>query len=412
MSNRASSRPKAKRQSVAPKAAEAKAEAKVAVEAEVAAEPKRESARAPKIEVSEPEAPKAKGLHPTLQTRATKLFGVQYPIVQTGMGWVSGPRLTAATSGAGGLGILAAATMTYDELVSAIASVKSKTDKPFGVNLRADQADAEQRCDLLIREKVKVASFAQAPGEKLIKKLKDAGLVVMPTIGARRHAEKVAKWGVDAVIAQGQEGGGHTGSVPTSLLIQDVCRAVDIPVIAAGGFSSGQGLVAALAYGASGIAMGTRFLLTQESQVPADVKKRYLAASVNDTVVTKAIDGYPQRVIRTELIDELEKAGPLKAVPLAFVNAISLARITGTKLKDLMTEGLAMKRNQELSWAQLAMAANAPMLTKATMVDGKLEAGILPTGQVVGVIDELPTVADLLGRIIREAEETLGRLGA
>lgn len=94
------------------------------------------------------------------------------------------------------------------------------------------------------------------------------------------------------------------------------------------------------------------------------------------------------------------------------MNAISLARITGTKLKDLMTEGLAMKRNQELSWAQLAMAANAPMLTKATMVDGKLEAGILPTGQVVGVIDELPTVADLLGRIIREAEETLGRLGA
>ena len=142
-----------------------------------------------------------------LHTRICDLFGCKFPVIQTGMGWVSGSRLTAATSEAGGLGILASATMTYAELESEIAAVKELTDKNFGVNFRADQEDIEKRIDLAIAQKVKVASFAQAPREKIIKKLKDAGLVVMPTIGAKRHAEKVAAWGVDAVIAQGHEGG-------------------------------------------------------------------------------------------------------------------------------------------------------------------------------------------------------------
>jgi NAD(P)H-dependent flavin oxidoreductase YrpB (nitropropane dioxygenase family) len=137
--------------------------------------------------------------HAALQTRACRLFGVALPIVQTGMGWVAGPRLTSATSSAGGLGILASATMTFDELTKAIHEVKSRTDKPFGVNLRSDQPDVEDRITLMVREGVKVASFAQAPGERLVKMLKDEGVVVMPTVAARRHAEKVAAWGVDAV---------------------------------------------------------------------------------------------------------------------------------------------------------------------------------------------------------------------
>ena len=158
--------------------------------------------------------------------------------------------------------------------------------------------------------------------------------------------------------------------------------------------------------------MGTRFLLTKESQVPEDVKKVYLATKANGTLVTKAVDGYPQRVIRTALIDQLEKASPLMRFPRAALNALSLMRVTGTSLPELLEEGIAMKQNQELTWSQLAMAANAPMLTKATMVDGKIEAGILPTGQIAGVIDEIPSVADLLRRIMAEAEETLERMGA
>lgn len=351
-------------------------------------------------------------LKPALRTRICEMFGIEYPVIQTGMGWVSGATLTSATSNAGGLGILAAATMTFRELQEAIAKVKERTDRPFGVNLRADQADIMKRVDLLIQEKVRLASFAQAPGERVVKKLKDAGVLTMPTIGARRHAEKVQAWGVDAVIAQGQEGGGHTGQIPTSILIPDVASAVDIPVVAAGGFRDGRGLVAALALGAEGIAMGTRFLLTKESQVPDQVKKIYLETKPNGTVVTKAVDGYPQRVIRTRLIDQLEKASFLTRFPRAALNALSLMRVTGTSLPELFEEGLAMKQSQELTWSQLAMAANAPMLTKASMVDGKVEAGILPTGQIAGVIDEIPSVEELLRRIMREADDTLKRLGA
>jgi NAD(P)H-dependent flavin oxidoreductase YrpB (nitropropane dioxygenase family) len=350
--------------------------------------------------------------HAALHTRVCELFGVEHPIVQTGMGWVAGARLTSATSAAGGLGILASATMTLAELRTAITEVKERTDRPFGVNLRADQADITERIDLLIREQVRVASFAQAPNRDTIARLRDAGIVTMPTVGARRHAEKVAEWGVDAVIAQGAEGGGHTGVVPTSLLLAQVVDAVDIPVLGAGGFSDGRGLVAALAWGADGIAMGTRFLLTKESTVPDAVKQIYLAKSVTDTVVSTAIDGYPQRVIRTEVVDELERASIATRLPRAVRRAAEFRRLTGTSWRALITEGLAMKRHQDLTWSQLAMAANAPMLIKAAMVDGHPEVGILPTGQGIGVIDELPTVAELVERVIAEAEAVLGRLGA
>jgi NAD(P)H-dependent flavin oxidoreductase YrpB (nitropropane dioxygenase family) len=349
---------------------------------------------------------------PALRTRACELFGVRYPIVQTGMGWVAGARLTSATSAAGGLGILASATMTFDELRKAIHEVKDRTDKPFGVNLRSDQADVDDRVRLLVDEGVRLASFAQAPGPDLIARLKDGGVVTMPTVGARRHAEKVAEWGVDALIAQGGEGGGHTGTVPTSLLLPQVVDAVDVPVLGAGGFHDGRGLVAALAWGAAGVAMGTRFLLTRESTVPDEIKAIYLQTPVTGTVVTTRVDGYPQRVVRTEMIDRLEGAGRLMALPRALRNALAFRKLTGTSLSDLLAEGRAMRKSQELTWSQLAMAANAPMLTKAAMVDGRPEVGILPTGQGVGVIDELPTVEELIRRIIDEAEQTLTRLGA
>jgi NAD(P)H-dependent flavin oxidoreductase YrpB (nitropropane dioxygenase family) len=345
-----------------------------------------------------------------LHTRICDLFGVKYPVVQTGMGWVSGPRLTAATSAAGGFGILASATLTYAELEAGIAEIRALTDKPFGVNLRTDQDDVERRIDLLIRERIKVASFAQAPTAKAVERLKAGGVLTMPTIGARRHAEKVAKMGVDAVIAQGAEGGGHTGEVPTALLVGEVCRAVDLPVLAAGGFHDGRGLVAALAYGASGIAMGTRFLLTQESSVPEAVKATYLKTQVTGTVVSRKIDGYPQRVIRTSLVDRLESAGPVRGLWRALQNGIRFQAITQAPILGLLREAAAMRKRLGLAWAQVIMAANAPILTRASMVDGNLEVGILPTGQVVGVIEELPTVEVLLQRIIAEAEVTLGRL--
>lgn len=347
-----------------------------------------------------------------LDTPFCAAFGVRHPIVQTGMGWVSGARLTAATANAGGLGFLASATMTVAELEVAIDDVQRRTSAPFGVNLRADHHDVDGVVRLMTGKGVRAASFAGAPSERLIKTLRDAGVRTMPTIGLRRHAEKMAAWGVDGLIAQGHEGGGHTGPVPTTLLLPDVCRAVDIPVLGAGGFHDGRGLVAALAYGAAGIAMGTRFLLTQESRVPDAVKATYLAADTRSTVVSLAVDGHPQRVIRTAFVNALEAAGPLGAALRALRHGLAFKEQTGLGLLDLLREARSMKASQELSWAQVLMAANAPMLTKASLVDGRVETGILPTGQVVGVLDELPTVQALIDRIMAEAVATLARLAA
>ena len=247
-------------------------------------------------------------MDPRLHTSLCDLVGIDVPIVQTGMGWVAGPRLVSATAEAGALGILASATMDFRQLQHAIGDVKTRTARPFGVNLRADATDIVDRVQLLVREGVKVASFAQAPRQDLVDRLHDGGVLVVPSIGAKRHAEKVLEWGVDAVLVQGGEGGGHTGSVPTSLLVPQVVDVVQgaVPVIAAGGYFDGRGLVAALAYGADGIAMGTRFLLTADSAVPDAVKQFYLAKSVTDTVVTTQVDGVPHRVLHTDLVDELE----------------------------------------------------------------------------------------------------------
>src|SRR4051794_25023218 len=345
-----------------------------------------------------------------LSTRLTELFGIRYPIVQTGMGWVATPQLAAATSAAGGLGILAAGTMWLDALRRAVKEGRERTDAAFGVNMRADQPDIVERVDVLVREGVRVASFAMAPKPDLVKRLQDGGVLVMPSIGAKRHAEKVAAWGVDAVLVQGGEGGGHTGSVPTTLLLPQVVDTVDVPVVAAGGFFDGRGLVAALSYGASGVAMGTRFLLTADSPVPEAVKQHYLTKSVTDTVVTKQVDGVPHRVLRSDLVEALESEGVVRRFGGAVRSALAFQKMSGTPWRQIVREGVAMRRTQELSWAQVLMAANTPMLLRAAMVDGRTDMGVMAAGQVVGLIDDLPTCEELVARIVREALEVLSTL--
>ncbi|WP_433425927.1 NAD(P)H-dependent flavin oxidoreductase [Microtetraspora malaysiensis] len=345
-----------------------------------------------------------------LDTPLTRLTGVRHPVVQTGMGWVAGPRLVSAVADAGGLGILASATMTLDQLASAIAEVRSRTDAPFGVNLRADASDAGDRVDLLIKHRVTVASFALAPRQELIARLKDAGIVVIPSVGARRHAEKVAAWGADAVLVQGGEGGGHTGAVATTLLLPQVVDAVDIPVIAAGGFFDGRGLAAALAYGAAGVAMGTRFLLTRDSSVPDAVKRTYLGTS--DTVVTRQVDGMPHRVLRTPLVDALERSGRVSGLVRAVRNAARFRRVSGMSWPGMIRDGLAMKHGKELTWSQVLMAANTPMLLKAAMVDGRPDLGVMASGQVVALIDDLPSCEELIDGIVTQAAGVLRGLGA
>jgi NAD(P)H-dependent flavin oxidoreductase YrpB (nitropropane dioxygenase family) len=267
--------------------------------------------------------------------------------------------------------------------------------------------------EILVAERVRAASFAMAPRPELIDRLHAGGVLVVPSIGAKRHAEKVAAMGVDAVLVQGGEGGGHTGPVATTLLLPQVVDTVGgtLPVIAAGGFFDGRGLVAALAYGAAGVAMGTRFLLTKESPAPDSIKRYYLGQGVTDTVVTTRVDGVPHRVLRTRFIDRLERGTGATSFWRALQSAMAFQRMSGTPWSQIVREGLAMKRSRELSWAQVLMAANTPMLLRAAMVEGDTARGVMASGQVVGLIDDLPTCQELIERIVEEAEATLTRLG-
>ena len=352
-----------------------------------------------------------------IRTPLTELLRIRHPVVQAAMGYVSGPRLAAATSNAGGLGLIASATMSLAELENAIKDTASRTSAPFGVNLRADAPDAAERVGLIIAGRVPVASFALAPKPELIAALKDAGVVTIASVGARRHAEKVAAWGIDAVIATGGEGGGHTGAVPTSLLIPQIAAAVDIPVIAAGGFFDGRGLVAALAYGAAGVAMGTRFLLTSDSPVADAVKQVYLAAGLDGTVVTTRVDGVPHRVLRTTMVDRLERAGRLTGLLRSAGNAAAFRGASGLSWREMIRQGRALRqgtgrRDSELTWSQVLMAANTPVLLRAAMVDGRADLGLMSSGQVTGLIDDLPSCQELIEAIMAEAERGLDRLAA
>ncbi|HET9061931.1 MAG TPA: nitronate monooxygenase [Candidatus Binatia bacterium] len=352
----------------------------------------------------------AGAVHPALRTRLCEVFGVRYPIIQTAMGWVASPDLVAGTANAGAMGFLACAVMRPDEADRAIARVRELTDKPFGVNFLMEQPGAEQIVESIVRRKVKAASYSRSPNAKFIARMKDAGVVCVPTVGAGRHAEKAVQLGADVIVCQGGEGGGHTGSVPTSLLLPQVLDAVKVPVAAAGGFHDGRGLAAALAWGADGIAMGTRFLLTKESPVPRATLERYFKAAVTDIYVTTKVDGMPQRVIRNELVSELEGKTPVGLLMTAVKSGLAYRKLTGASIGELLRAAVRMKEGDNLTRAQTIMAANAPILIQRAMVEGHPDEGVLPSGQVAGLIDDLPSCAELVQRIVVQASERLAAL--
>jgi NAD(P)H-dependent flavin oxidoreductase YrpB (nitropropane dioxygenase family) len=349
--------------------------------------------------------------HAALHTRLCDLLGIRYPIIQTAMGWVATPELTAATCNAGGIGFLACATLRADEADRAIARLTQLTDRPFGVNFLMEQPGAADIVESILRHGARAASYSRAPNRQMIARLKGAGVVCVPTVGAARHAEKAVELGADLVVAQGGEGGGHTGAVPTSLLLPQILDAVDVPVVAAGGFHDGRGLAAALAWGAAGIAMGTRFLLTAESPVPRATLQRYLAASVTDTRVTTEVDGLPHRVIVNELLRKLESGNAVTRLVRALRSGLAYRKLTGASIPDLLSAGLALQRADRLTRTQALMAANSPVLIRRAMVEGHPAEGVLPSGQVTGVIEDLPSCADLIERIVAEAERRLEALG-
>jgi nitronate monooxygenase len=232
----------------------------------------------------------------------------------------------------------------------------------------------------------------------------------MPTVGALKHAQKAVELGADIITIQGSEGGGHTGSVPTSLLLPQVLDAVTVPVVAAGGFYSGRGLAGALAYGAAGIAMGTRFLLTTDSPVPRETLQRYL--DIRDPAhirASTAVDGLPQRMIDNDYLLSLERGGLLRRLFVALVSAWKWKARTGMTVAHMMKTFVGAMREGD-SAIQTMMAANAPVLIQRAMVEGRPDEGVLPSGQVAAVIDNLPSVAELVQSIVTEAEARLAAL--
>lgn len=305
-----------------------------------------------------------------MKTEITEMLGIEHPIIQGAMSWVSFPPLVAAVSNAGGLGILGAAFMEPDELHRNIKEIKDKTDKPFGVNFMADNPIIDELLDVIVDEKVKVASYGKGNPQKIIERTKPHGIINLPTMGALKHSIRAEKDGADAVIIQGTEGGGHTGFIATSILVPLVVSKLKIPVVAAGGIANGRGLVAALALGAEGVSMGSRFIVTKEAPVPNRVKKHILERTEEDTIITDNFTGVRCRVIRNSFSDSLQE----------------LAR-NNTDPWEIMKKGVGKIRK--------------------AYVEGDIDRGSLTFGQVCGLIQEIPTCQELIDDIVQEAEEVM-----
>ena len=342
-----------------------------------------------------------------LRTAACEALGARYPIVQTAMGYVATPELVAASCNAGAFGILACATLAAPEVAPAIDRVRALTDRPFGVNFHMFQPGAAQIVDTILEKRVRVVSFGRGPDAAMIARFRAAGLICIASVGALRHAQKSADLGADMLIVQGGEGGGHTGSVATTVLLPQVLDAVKIPVFAAGGFADGRGLAAALACGAAGVAMGTRFLMTRESPVPDATKARYVKAGLDDVFVTTRLDGIPHRMLRNELAARIERSSGAGVLVTALRNAFELKRLTGASLSEMLRSARAMARSGEMSLGQALLAANSPVLLQRAVVQGHPAEGIMASGQVAGRLGDLPSCAELIERIVREAEARL-----
>jgi NAD(P)H-dependent flavin oxidoreductase YrpB (nitropropane dioxygenase family) len=272
------------------------------------------------------------------------------------------------------------------------------------------QPGAAKIVEIIISEGVRAVSFGRGPDAAMIARFKAAGVVCIPTVGALKHAVKMAELGCDMVTVQGGEGGGHTGPVATTVLLPQVLDAVDIPVIAAGGFADGRGLAAALAYGCAGVAMGTRFLLTEESPVPAAVKARYLETPPDRIVVSAEVDGLPQRMLRNRQLDRIERAGRFGRWPRALAAGLALRRATGASAGEMWRAARAMAAGGDLSLPQAMMAASAPMLIRRAVVEGDPDGGLMASGQVAGRIADLPTCKALVDRMVADARERLAAL--
>ncbi|MBD5158920.1 MAG: enoyl-[acyl-carrier-protein] reductase FabK [Ruminococcus sp.] len=306
-----------------------------------------------------------------MKTRITELLGCEYPIIQGGMAWVAENTLASAVSNAGGVGLIAGGNAPIDYLREQIRLCKEKTDKPFGVNIMLMSANADDLAQLVIDEGVKVVTTGAGNPGKYISAWKSAGVKVIPVVASVALAKRMEKAGVDAVVAEGTESGGHIGENTTMCLVPQVVDAVSIPVIAAGGIADGRGMAASFMLGAEGVQIGTRFLASEECQIHQTFKDLVIKAKDTDSVVTGRYTGHPCRNVRTKFAKQLangEKNGTL--TPDEF---------------EKLTVG-ALRR---------------------AVVDGDLESGSFLCGAIAGMVNEVKPCEAIVKEIIEQAEKLL-----
>ncbi|QGP93029.1 Nitronate monooxygenase [Neomoorella glycerini] len=308
-----------------------------------------------------------------LHTPLCDLLGITYPIIQGGMAWVATGELAAAVSAAGGLGIIGAGNAPPETVRREIHKVRQRTDRPFGVNIYYMSPYVEELIELVCTEKVPVVTTGAGNPGKHLPKLKAAGVKVIPVVASVALAKRLERLGVDALVAEGMECGGHIGEIATMPLVPQIVDAVHIPVIAAGGIADGRGLAAALALGAAGVQMGTRFICAEECTVHPNYKEAVLKAGDRDAVVT-GMPGHYVRVLKNKLTRQFE---------------------------ELAARGASWEEMDRLGTGKL----------RAAVVEGDVEYGSLMAGQSAALVREIKPAAAIIEEVMAEAEAIISRLG-
>lgn len=303
-------------------------------------------------------------------TPICELCGIEYPVFQGGMAHISDARLAAAVSNAGGLGIITSANGDVKWLKEQLSLMDSLTDKPYGVNVMLLGRNVEEVAEAVAESKAAVVTTGAGNPSKFMELWKGAGIIVIPVVASCAMARLVERSGADAVIAEGCESGGHVGEATTMALIPQVCDAVDIPVIAAGGIADGRGVAAAFMLGADGVQIGTRFLLAKECGISEAYKERLLKANDTSTIVTGKRLGHPVRSIKSPLSRNLAKA----------------------EYSDISDEELDK------------MAVGS---LKAAVADGDIQHGCFLAGQIVGLVNKEQTAGEIVDEIVKDTERVL-----
>ncbi len=340
-----------------------------------------------------------------MKTRITGLFAIDHPIVLSGMSWISTPELVAAVAEAGGLGILATGVLDADQTLAAVQKTRSLTQRPFAANVTLYFPGNRANAEILIAEKVPVINYSLGKGDWIADAVHAYGGKVIATVTTIKHALAAERDGADALIVTGHEAAGHGGEVTSLVLVPTIVDAVSIPVIAAGGFADGRGLAAALALGADGVAMGTRFMNTEESPVHDDAKKVSVAKSIAETIYTNRVDGLPGRYVKAPGSRRIIK---MRLNPLsALMRSREIASLLGLPWFKLATGIVLSGYSRSVQMARMAIGFDA---FKKGCTDGDVERGVLPLGQCTGLMNDTPSVAEVIGRTVSEAETALQRV--